>query len=86
MQSLQLASLFWAVDSGELFWPIAGTVAVVAILAGTLSSVLNVRQREKTRREVAAYVAAGSIDKDTAVAILKTGSADDEAKSEPAQA
>ena len=63
-----------AYDGSEMFWPIAGTVAVVAILAGTASSVLNTRAREKTRREVAAYVASGTIDKDTAVAILKTGS------------
>jgi hypothetical protein len=63
-----------AFNGSEMFWPIAGSVAVVAILAGTMSSVLNTRQREKTRREVAAYVASGTIDKDTAVAILKTGS------------
>jgi|RhiMethySRZTD1v2_1073278.scaffolds.fasta_scaffold14564_9 hypothetical protein len=69
-----------AYDGSEMFWPIAGSVAVVAILAGTMSSVLNTRQREKTRREVAAYVASGTIDKDTAVAILKAGHDADEAE------
>lgn len=66
-------SPFILASTEEMFWPILGAVAVVAILAGTVSSVLNTRQRESTRREVAAYVASGSIDKDTAVAILKTG-------------
>ena len=69
-----------AMDTKEMFWPILGTVAIVAILAGTLSSVLNVRQREKTRREVAAYVASGTIDKDTAVAILTTGAEEGESE------
>lgn len=67
-----------AIDGNELFWPILGAVGVVAILAGTFSSVLNTRQREQTRREVAAYVASGSIDKDTAVAILKTGQSEED--------
>jgi hypothetical protein len=84
MFDMTLAAPILAIDSENLFWPIVGTVAVVGILAGTLSSVLNVRQREKTRREVAAYVAAGSIDKDTAVAILKTNREEDESESEAA--
>ena len=72
MNAANLVELL-AFDAAEMFWPIAGSVAVVAILAGTMSSILNTRQREKTRREVAAYVASGTIDKDTAVAILRTG-------------
>jgi hypothetical protein len=78
MLDLTLAWQMLAMDTKEMFWPILGTVAIVAILAGTLTSVLNVRQREKTRREVAAYVAAGSIDKDTAVAILNAGRTDED--------
>lgn len=74
-----MASLL-ALDGAELFWPIAGSVAVVAILASTISSTLKTRQREMTRREIAAYVAAGTIDKDTAVAILKTGQDEDAAE------
>ncbi len=80
MLDLAYTSQFLAIDTEQLFWPILGTVAIVAILAGTLSSVLNVRQREKTRREVAAYVASGTIDKDTAVAILKTGAESEESE------
>jgi hypothetical protein len=80
MFSIAYAYGLLALEPAEMFWPIAGTVAVVAILAGTISSVLNTRQREATRREVAAYVASGSIDKDTAVAILKTCQTEDEAE------
>lgn len=51
----------------------AGTVAVVAIIAGTVSKTLINRARERTRREIAAYVAEGSIDADKAVEMLKAG-------------
>jgi hypothetical protein len=80
MHELASFASLLAMDGAELFWPIAGSVAVVAILATTISSTLKIRQREMTRREIAAYVAAGSIDKDTAVAILKTGRDEDAAE------
>lgn len=61
------------IDKGMVFWIVGGTVAVVWIIAATIGSALSVRAREQTRREIAAYVAEGSIDKDTAIAMLKAG-------------
>lgn len=58
----------------DLFWWIGGLIAIVAILSGTISSMMNVRARERTRREIAAYVAEGSIDPNEAVKMLKAGS------------
>jgi hypothetical protein len=69
-------------SSGMMFWVIIGTIAVVAILSGAITRVLNVRARERTRREIAAYLAEGSIDKDTALAMLKTGQEEDEESEE----
>jgi hypothetical protein len=57
----------------DLFWIVAGTVAAIAILAGTATSVLTVRARERTKREIAAYVAEGSMDPKDAVKLLKAG-------------
>ena len=48
-------------------------VAVVAIIGGTISSVVRSRTREQTKREIAAYVAEGSLDPDKAVAMLNAG-------------
>jgi hypothetical protein len=48
-------------------------VGVVAIVGGTISSVVKSRAREQTRREIAAYVAEGSLDPDKAVAMLNAG-------------
>ena len=78
---LHLAESFWtAADKGMVFWLVAGVVAVVWIIATAIHHVMVAQSRERTKREIAAYVAEGSIDKDTAVAMLKAGgeSGDDE--------
>ena len=46
---------------------------MIAIIGGTLSSVIRSRAREHTKREIAAYVAEGTLDPDKAVAILPAG-------------
>lgn len=58
-------------DRAVVFWLVGGTVAIILIIAMTISSISQTRQREQTRREIAAYLAEGSIDKDTALAMLK---------------
>lgn len=45
----------------EIVFGVMGSVGIIAILAGTISSVINTRARERTKREIAAYVAEGSI-------------------------
>ncbi len=51
-------------------------VAIVAILAGTIASTKKTKQREETRREVAAYVAEGSMTPDDAERLLTAGDDD----------
>lgn len=49
------------------------TTGMVAILCATLAGVAKARTREVTKREIAAYVAEGSIDPDKAIAMLNAG-------------
>lgn len=58
-----------------VIFTVGGMVAVVAIVAGSITSVTVNRSRERTKREIAAYVAEGSLDPDKAVEMLKAGGA-----------
>ena len=50
---------------------IGGVIAIVAIIACTVTTVTVSRSRERTRREIAAYVAEGTIDPDKGVEMMK---------------
>ncbi len=54
---------------------VGGAIAIVAIVFGilgrTVSSVSKTRERERSRREIASYVAEGSIDPDKAAELLR---------------
>lgn len=48
-------------------------IALVAIIGGMIKHMVVSRAREQTKRELAAYVAEGSIDPDKAVEIINAG-------------
>jgi hypothetical protein len=50
-----------------------GVVAVIAIVFDTMQKIVINRQRETTKREVAAYVAEGSMTPEDAERILRSG-------------
>jgi hypothetical protein len=50
-------------------------VGVIGIVAGTIKSITRTRAREESRREIAAYVAEGSISPDDAQRILQANMA-----------
>ncbi len=52
---------------------IGGVIAIVAIISCTVTKVAVSRSRERTRREIAAYVAEGTIDPDKGVEMMKAG-------------
>ena len=52
---------------------IMGTVGVVGIVFGSVTKIVVSKGRERTRRELAAYVAEGTIEPDKAVAMLEAG-------------
>jgi len=56
---------------------VGGLIAVVAIAGGILRAIFATRARELTKRELAAYVAEGSIQPDDAVRILAVGEGSD---------
>ncbi len=49
------------------------SIGVVGIVAGTIGGILKTRAKEMTKRELAAYVAEGSLDADKAVMMLNAG-------------
>ncbi len=48
-------------------------VALTAIIGGVLHGILRTRAREQSRREIAAYIAEGSMTPDDAERILEAG-------------
>ena len=66
---------------GELigFVAVSGgfVVAIVAILGGMITAAAKNKQRERTRREIAAYVAEGSISPDEGERLMEAGAIND---------
>lgn len=52
---------------------VGGMIAVIAIVLGMIKEISISRDREKSRREVAAYVAEGSMTPEDAERILRVG-------------
>ena len=79
--ALSLAS-FTGISSGDMIPLVAIVggllVGVIAIVAGTINSISSRKQREESRREIAAYVAEGSMTPEDAERILKAGISEDE--------
>ena len=48
-------------------------MGLTGIVGGTISGVMKTRAKEMTKRELAAYVAEGSLDPDKAVMMLNAG-------------
>jgi hypothetical protein len=50
-----------------------GAIAITAIIGGAVQNIVVARAKERTRREIAAYVAEGSIPPDKAIEMLQAG-------------
>jgi len=61
------------------FWLIGGAVAVVAIIGGFISSILRTRARERSRREIAAYIAEGAMSAEQGERLMRAGVSEDDA-------
>ena len=55
-----------------IIFGIGGVVAIIAIVFGTISSTANRKETERTKREIAAYVAEGSMTSDDAERLLRS--------------
>jgi hypothetical protein len=60
-------------EGNVLFLLVGGTIAVVAIIAGSIKSVVRSVTRERTRREIAAYIAEGSINPEQGERLMAAG-------------
>jgi hypothetical protein len=52
---------------------VGGLIAVVGIVSGCVTKIAVSRSREQTRREIAAYIAEGTIDADKGIVMMKAG-------------
>lgn len=60
-------------QSNTLFLLVGGLIAVVAIIAGSIKSVVRSVVRERSRREIAAYIAEGSMNPDHGERLMAAG-------------
>jgi predicted membrane channel-forming protein YqfA (hemolysin III family) len=72
------ATLFAEALSDHLMWIIFGVVAIIAIASGTLTSVLKANAYERSRREIAAYIAEGSMSAEQGERLMNAKRADDD--------
>ncbi len=59
------------------FWVVGGTITIVAIVFGTITGMVKAIVRERTRREIAAYIAEGSMTPEQGERILKAKAEND---------
>ena len=59
--------------SDTLFLVVGGAIAIIAIAAGALKSIVATSAREKTRREIAAYIAEGSMSPEQGEKLMNAG-------------
>lgn len=66
-------------DLGDVsMWVIGGVVAVIWIIAATIQNMVATNARERSRREIAAYIAEGSISPEQGERLMKAGNPADE--------
>lgn len=59
--------------SENFFWIFCGVVAITGIVGGCIKSVVKSTSRERSRREIAAYIAEGSMSPEQGERLMKAG-------------
>lgn len=68
-----------AADLGDVsMWVVLGLVAVIWIIAATIQNMVGTNARERSRREIAAYIAEGSMSPEQGERLMKAGNPADE--------
>ncbi|MFG0282783.1 MAG: hypothetical protein ACF8R7_00025 [Phycisphaerales bacterium JB039] len=60
-------------DADVLFFLIGGLIAIVAIVFGMATSMIKAMARERSRREIAAYIAEGSMTPEQGERLMAAG-------------
>ena len=61
------------VMAANWFWTVAGAIAIVAIVSNAIQSVIRTSKREASRREIAAYIAEGSMTPEQGERLMRSG-------------
>ena len=60
-------------DADVLFFLIGGLIAIVAIVVGMMTSMIKAMAKERSRREIAAYIAEGSMTPEQGERLMAAG-------------
>ena len=59
--------------SANGLWVLISVIVVVAIVAGTIKETVKARAKEQSRREIAAYIAEGSMTPEQGERLMRSG-------------
>ncbi|MEQ8850707.1 MAG: hypothetical protein RIB32_02880 [Phycisphaerales bacterium] len=62
---------FLAALGGNILWVMGGGVAVIAIVGSFIRDIFRIRSVERSRREIAAYIAEGSMSAEQGERLMK---------------
>ncbi len=63
----------------NMLWTVGGTIAIVAIITSAIKDVIRTSKREASRREIAAYIAEGSMTPEQGERLMRSGPDSDNA-------
>ncbi|MGP1308906.1 MAG: hypothetical protein ACTS27_01760 [Phycisphaerales bacterium] len=66
------------IDGETIKWLAIGGIAIVAIAGGYITKIVTTHSREKSRREIAAYIAEGSMTPEQGERLMRAANPDDE--------
>ena len=62
----------------NLFWVLGAIIVIVAIGGGYVRDIIKIRAQERTRREIAAYIAEGTMNAEQGERLMKAAADKDE--------
>jgi hypothetical protein len=57
----------------NMMWTVGGVIAIVAIISCAIKDVIRTSKREASRREIAAYIAEGSMTPEQGERLMRSG-------------
>lgn len=61
----------------NMLWLVGGLIAIIVTVSSSLTAIYNTSKRERSRREIAAYIAEGSMTPEQGERIMNAGNTDD---------
>ncbi len=73
-----MVSTLASIDEDAIKWGVIGVIAVVAILGAYITRMVTTYSRERSRREIAAYIAEGSMTPEQGERLMRAANPADE--------